>query len=77
LILFEAGLRLRLDEVRGRTRTVVWRLVVVGPLLTGVGVALAAKLLFGLGWGVSAVLGAILVVSGPTVVLPLRGIATA
>jgi NhaP-type Na+/H+ or K+/H+ antiporter len=71
LILFEAGLRLRLDEVRGRTRSVVVQLVVVGPLLTGVGVALAVKLLFGLEWGVSAVLGAILVVSGPTVVLPL------
>ena len=71
LILFEAGLRLRLDEVRGRARRVVERLVVVGPLVTAVGVALAVKLLFGLGWGVSAVLGAILVVSGPTVVLPL------
>src|SRR5919109_4679735 len=71
LILFEAGLRLRLDEVRGRTRRVVERLVVVGPLLTGVGVAVAVKLVFGLEWGVSAVLGAILVVSGPTVVLPL------
>src|SRR5919108_2794899 len=71
LILFEAGLRLRLDEVRGRTRRVVERLVVVGPLLTGVGVAVAVKLVFGLGWDVSAVLGAILVVSGPTVVLPL------
>jgi NhaP-type Na+/H+ or K+/H+ antiporter len=71
LILFEAGLRLRLDEIRGRTRRVVERLVLVGPLLTGVGVAVAVKLLFGLGWGVSAVLGAILVVSGPTVVLPL------
>jgi NhaP-type Na+/H+ or K+/H+ antiporter len=71
LILFEAGLRLRLDEMRGRTRGVVERLVVAGPVLTGVGVALAGKLLFGLDWGVSAVLGAILVVSGPTVVLPL------
>jgi NhaP-type Na+/H+ or K+/H+ antiporter len=71
LILFEAGLRLRLDEIVGRTRGIVGRLVVVGPLLTGIGVALAVKLLFGLDWGVSAVLGAILVVSGPTVVLPL------
>jgi NhaP-type Na+/H+ or K+/H+ antiporter len=71
LILFEAGLRLRLDEMRGRTRGVVGRLVLAGPLLTGVGVALAVKFLFGLGWDVSAVLGAILVVSGPTVVLPL------
>jgi hypothetical protein len=34
-------------------------------------VTLAVKLLFGLGWGSSVVLGAILVVSGPTVVLPL------
>ena len=71
LILFEAGLRLRFDELRGRTRGVVGRLVVVGPLVTGIGVALAVKLLFGLEWGISAVLGAILVVSGPTVVLPL------
>jgi hypothetical protein len=31
----------------------------------------AVKLLFGLDWGVSVVLGAVLVVSGPTVVLPL------
>jgi NhaP-type Na+/H+ or K+/H+ antiporter len=50
LILFEAGLRLRFDELRGRTRGVVGRLVVVGPLVTGIGVALAVKLLFGLEW---------------------------
>ncbi|HYN52243.1 MAG TPA: cation:proton antiporter, partial [Thermoleophilaceae bacterium] len=71
LILFEAGLRLRLDEVRGGTRRVVQWLVAFGPLLTGVGVTLSVKVLFDLGWGVSGVLGAILVVSGPTVVLPL------
>jgi NhaP-type Na+/H+ or K+/H+ antiporter len=71
LILFEAGLRLRLDEVRGRARRVVERLILVGLLVTAIGVTLAVKLLFGLSWDVSAVLGAILVVSGPTVVLPL------
>src|ERR671922_1053176 len=43
LILFEAGLRLRLDEVRGRTRRVVERLVVVGPPLTGVRVAVPCQ----------------------------------
>lgn len=32
---------------------------------------LAVKLLFGVGWGTSVVIGAVLVVSGPTVVLPL------
>jgi NhaP-type Na+/H+ or K+/H+ antiporter len=71
VILFEAGLRLRFHELRGGIRPVVLRLVIVGPLVTGVGVAIAARQLFGLDWGVAAVLGAILVVSGPTVVLPL------
>jgi NhaP-type Na+/H+ or K+/H+ antiporter len=70
VILFEAGLRLRFDELRGGTRRVVQWLVVAGPLVTAVGVTIVVHL-FGLGWGVSAVLGAILVVSGPTVVLPL------
>jgi NhaP-type Na+/H+ or K+/H+ antiporter len=71
LILFEAGLRLRFDELRRGVRTVVIRLISVGMLATAGGVTLAVKLLFGLAWGSSLVLGAILVVSGPTVVMPL------
>jgi NhaP-type Na+/H+ or K+/H+ antiporter len=71
LILFEAGLRLSLDELGAGVRGVVLRLISVGTLLTLIAVAVATKLIFGLSWGVSSVLGAILVVSGPTVVLPL------
>jgi len=71
LILFEAGLRLRRHELGGGVQRIVWRLVAIGVLITVSGVTLAVKLLFGLGWDVSLVLGAILVVSGPTVVLPL------
>jgi NhaP-type Na+/H+ or K+/H+ antiporter len=71
LILFEAGLRLRLDEMQGRGRSVVIRLIVAGIVLTGIGVAVAVKLLFGLGWGSSIVIGSMLVISGPTVVVPL------
>jgi NhaP-type Na+/H+ or K+/H+ antiporter len=71
LILFEAGLRLRIPEQRLGTQGVIVRLITIGVAITGVGVMLAAKLIFGLGWGVSALLGAILVVSGPTVVSPL------
>jgi NhaP-type Na+/H+ or K+/H+ antiporter len=71
VILFEAGLRLRLSELGGGIRPIVQRLVIVGPLVTAVGVTLVVTQLFGLGWGVAAVLGAILLVSGPTVVLPL------
>jgi NhaP-type Na+/H+ or K+/H+ antiporter len=71
LILFEAGLRLRFDELRGGAHRVVLRLIPIGVVLSVVGVTLAAKLFLGLGWGSSLMLGAILVVSGPTVVLPL------
>ncbi len=71
LILFEAGLRLSLDELAEGVRPVVLRLISVGTVLTLVSVAVSTQLIFGLGWSVSAVLGAILVVSGPTVVQPL------
>ncbi len=71
LILFEAGLRLRLRDLEGGTRRVVLRLLPLGTVLTVVGVTLATKVLFGVSWGTAVVLGAVLVVSGPTVVLPL------
>jgi NhaP-type Na+/H+ or K+/H+ antiporter len=71
LILFEAGLGLRFDELRGGARRVVHRLILIGVVLTVVGITVAAKLILGLGWGSALMLGAILVVSGPTVVLPL------
>lgn len=50
LILFEAGLRLRLDELRGGTRRVVLRLIAFGIVITLVGVTLASRLLFGIAW---------------------------
>jgi NhaP-type Na+/H+ or K+/H+ antiporter len=71
LILFEAGLRLDLSELERAMRKVVWRLVGVGAIVTFVCVTLAARFVVDLGWGMALVVGAILVVSGPTVVLPL------
>jgi NhaP-type Na+/H+ or K+/H+ antiporter len=72
VILFEAGLRLSFRDVTPRIRPVVVRLVSLGLLVTWLGVTGAAALLFGgLGADVPFLIGAILVVSGPTVVLPL------
>ncbi len=71
IILFEAGLRLNMRGLEASVRRVVVRLISLGVLLTLVGLTVAAKLIVGLNWGVALVLGAILVVSGPTVVLPL------
>jgi NhaP-type Na+/H+ or K+/H+ antiporter len=72
VILFEAGLRLSVEEIVPAVRTVVLRLVTVGALLTGLATAGTVMLLFrGMDRGAAFLVGAILVVSGPTVVLPL------
>jgi NhaP-type Na+/H+ or K+/H+ antiporter len=72
VILFEAGLRLSLREVNRRIHAVVARLVTLGAFVTWLMIALTVALLFGgMKSGVALLIGAILVVSGPTVVLPL------
>lgn len=71
IILFEAGLGLNMRKLSGTVARVYRRLVTVGILITwAVGTA-AAYLLFDLSFDVALVLGAVLVVSGPTVVGPL------
>jgi NhaP-type Na+/H+ or K+/H+ antiporter len=72
IILFEAGLRLAFGEVARGIRNVVVRLIAVGVLVTWLGVAVTVALLFDdMSRGVALLIGAILVVSGPTVVLPM------
>ena len=71
LILYDAGLGLDLRKLTGHTRKVVVRLIVVGVPLTWLAASLLAAPLLGLSGGAAAELGAVLVVSGPTVVTPL------
>ncbi|QDU91633.1 K(+)/H(+) antiporter NhaP2 [Pirellulimonas nuda] len=70
VVLFEGGLSLRWREIR-ETSSVVVRLVSVGLLITWVGAALAAHYLAGFSWGLATLTGALLTVSGPTVIMPL------
>jgi CPA1 family monovalent cation:H+ antiporter len=70
IILFEGGMALKLGEAR-RVGHGIFRLTVLAPpLAMGLG-ALAAHYVGGLSWPVAIVLGAILVVTGPTVITPL------
>jgi NhaP-type Na+/H+ or K+/H+ antiporter len=72
VILFEAGLRLSVAAIAPAARRLVVRLVGVGVLVTWLAISAAAALLIGgLDKRVALLIGAILVVSGPTVVLPL------
>lgn len=70
IILFEGGLTLRFDEFREVGKAVV-NLITVGVVVTGVLGAVGAHYLAGFSWDVAIVLGALLTVTGPTVVLPL------
>src|SRR5262245_10845188 len=71
IILFEAGLGLNISKLTGSVARVYRRLVTLGILVTWAVGAVAAYLLFDLSWEIALVLGAVLVVSGPTVVGPL------
>lgn len=70
IILFEGGLSLRLSELREIAR-VVRNLISVGVLVTWVTGTAAAYLVAGLPLDLALLLGAILVVTGPTVIIPL------
>ena len=70
IILFEGGLSLELDELELGGSTVL-PLVTLGVLITWLLGSLAAWQVFGLDPAMAALLGAILTVSGPTVVVPL------
>lgn len=70
VILFEGGLILKLDEIK-RTAPVVIKLVTLGVLLTWILGSLGGVWILSLEWPLAILLGAILVISGPTVIMPL------
>lgn len=70
IILFEGSLTLKFSEIREVT-TVVRRMISVGALVTWVIVGYATYLIFDFSWQVSALFGAIVIVTGPTVIVPM------
>ena len=70
IILFEGGLRLRFHELT-QAASGVLRLVTLGVILSFPLGSIAAHYLGGLSWPVALVFGAIVIVTGPTVIIPL------
>ena len=70
IILFEGGLSLQLSELK-EAASGVRRLVYAGVPLAWAFCTLCARLVGGLDWAVSLVFGAIMVVTGPTVIMPM------
>lgn len=70
IILFEGGLSLRITELREIGKT-VRNLITIGIGVTWTLIAIAAHYVAGFNLGLSILIGAILVVTGPTVIVPL------
>ena len=70
IILFEGGLTLKMKEVKETQRTIL-RLISLGSLITFVGAGLAAHFIMGLGWSISFLFAALIIVTGPTVIAPI------
>jgi NhaP-type Na+/H+ or K+/H+ antiporter len=70
VILFDGALNLRLADLR-RAMHEVRNLVTVGVVITWVGATIAAHYVARLSWPVAIVFGALMTVTGPTVVQPL------
>lgn len=70
VILFEGSLTLKLQEIRGLAK-VVRNLVTVGVLITWLSVGVVAKYLLDLSWELALLFGALVTVTGPTVIVPM------
>lgn len=70
MILFEGGLSLSVKEFRAIGGVVAW-LVTLGAAITWLVGGLAAHWILGLNWPLAILLGAVLVVTGPTVIGPM------
>jgi NhaP-type Na+/H+ or K+/H+ antiporter len=70
IVVFEGGLALDLKELKAAGEGVVRLTVVALPISFALG-TVAARLCTGMSWGAAMLYGAITVVTGPTVILPL------
>jgi NhaP-type Na+/H+ or K+/H+ antiporter len=70
VILFEGSLTLKFEDIRGLQR-VVRNILTIGVMITWALIAVATHLLLDFSWGLSILFGAIMVVTGPTVIVPM------
>ena len=70
IILFEGSLTLNFDQIKNQ-KQVVRHLIIIGAAITWAVVAVTSHFLFTLTWEISVLFGALTVVTGPTVIVPM------
>jgi len=70
VILFEGSLTLKFKEIRGM-ENVVWRIITVGVLVSWLSMSYFCWWLLQIDWHIALLFGALVVVTGPTVIVPM------
>lgn len=70
VILFEGSLTLHFDEIKGLER-VVRNMISLGMMITWLVISVATHFLIGFDWPLAFLFGALVVVTGPTVIVPM------
>jgi NhaP-type Na+/H+ or K+/H+ antiporter len=70
IILFEGGLTLKRREIVG-VGPVILKLITIGVAITFIGAGLGSHFIIGLSWPISFLIGALVIVTGPTVIAPI------
>ncbi|ELZ27486.1 TrkA-N domain-containing protein [Halosimplex carlsbadense 2-9-1] len=73
IIVFEGAFHLKIERIKAAPQAAL-RLVTVGAVVALAGTAVAVRLVFGVSWNLSLVIGSLLVATGPTVVTPILSI---
>ena len=73
IIVFEGAFHLKIDKLR-QAPTAAFRLVTVGAVISFVGTTIAARYFLGVDWGIAALIGSLLVATGPTVITPILAV---
>jgi NhaP-type Na+/H+ or K+/H+ antiporter/Trk K+ transport system NAD-binding subunit len=73
IIVFEGAFHLRIEKLRQATSESL-RLVTVGAAIALMGTAVVVRYAVGASWGISVVVGALLVATGPTVITPILNV---
>jgi NhaP-type Na+/H+ or K+/H+ antiporter/Trk K+ transport system NAD-binding subunit len=73
IIVFEGAFHLKIEKLR-EAPAATFRLITVGAVVAFVGTTVAVRFLLGATWGISALVGSLLVATGPTVITPILAV---
>jgi len=73
IIVFEGSFHLKIDKLR-EAPSAALRLVTIGALLSFVGTTVAVRVFLGADWTIAALIGALLIATGPTVITPILAV---